>query len=237
MKPAFDTYTRRARVQPALIVALPLGLATTAWFSEALSGLGALWGLFVWCGGTALLAQLARDRGLTKEPRLFQKWGGKPTTRLLRHRDAPNNVTLTRYHKRLQELLKLEIPTPEQEQHHPAKADEIYDSCTAFLLEKTRDKDQFPVVFEELCNYGFRRNLWGMKPIGVTIATLGITPMAVIIFINIRKSLPISPQVYAVGVINLLLLLIWLFWLTPSWIKHTADAYAERLLAACDNLR
>ena len=84
----FDTYTRRARLYPALLVALPLGLATLAWFPEGLAGWGTLWGLVTWSGATALLAQVGRDKGRVKEPGLFEQWGGKPTTRMLRHRHA-----------------------------------------------------------------------------------------------------------------------------------------------------
>ena len=55
-----DQYTIRARVLPALLVALPLGLATLAWFPDGLSGWSALWGLAVWSGATVLLGQLGK---------------------------------------------------------------------------------------------------------------------------------------------------------------------------------
>jgi hypothetical protein len=29
---------------------------------------------------------------------------------------------------------------------------------------------------------------------------------------------------------------LWLFLFTPNWVKIAADAYAERLLDACENL-
>ncbi len=38
-----DAYTLRARVAPALIAALPLAIAVTAFFPEGLSGWTALW--------------------------------------------------------------------------------------------------------------------------------------------------------------------------------------------------
>jgi hypothetical protein len=40
----------------------------------------------------------------------------------------------------------------------------------------------------------------------------------------------------AVGVINFLVLLAWIFWITPNWVKLTADAYADRLLGALSSL-
>jgi hypothetical protein len=238
--PSFDlsnAYVRRARLQPAMLVALPLGLATLAWSPGGVVGWSLVWSLFVFCGGTALMAQVARDRGKKKEPELFRSWGGKPTTRLLRHRDAPNKTLLGRRHQKLQRLVKgVKIPSVDEELADPGMADEVYEACTAFLLEKTRKKAEFPLVFEENCNYGFRRNLWGMKPLGASIALLGTLAVALLLILNHRSGVSPSPIVLVCAVLNLLLLLGWLIWFTPDWVRLAADAYAERLLAACEKL-
>lgn len=42
-----------------------------------------------------------------------------------------------------------------------------------FLREQTRDPKMFPIVYEENVNYGFRRNLLGLKPTGAAIAVVG----------------------------------------------------------------
>src|ERR1035437_4466168 len=97
-----NTYTRRARLTPALIVVLPLGIAVLSWSPDGLKSWTVLWSLFIWAGGTALMAQLARDRGREKEKELFQLWGGKPTTRLLRYAGSENPVLVTRRHASLQ---------------------------------------------------------------------------------------------------------------------------------------
>lgn len=238
MKVVLDAYTRRARLWPALLVALPLGLATLAWFPEGLAGWGTLWGLVAWSGGTALLAQVGRDKGKVKESRLVENWGGMPTTRMLRHRHAANKVILARYHKKLQELLPdTKIPTPAEEQADPAGADEIYKNCTAFLRAKSRDRKRFALVFEENCNYGFRRNLWGMKPLGITTALAGIVAVAFYFVVNyFGKGVAVPPRALMCGVGNLLLLLGWVLWFTPDWVKIPAEAYAERLLEASEEL-
>jgi hypothetical protein len=36
--------------------------------------------------------------------------------------------------------------------------------------------------------------------------------------------------------LNLFLLFCWLFAITPNWVKRASDSYAERLLAASENL-
>jgi hypothetical protein len=232
-----DTYVRRARLQPAMLVALPLALAVFAWSCSGLARWGVLWSVFVWCGGTALMAQVARDRGRLKEPGLYRSWGGKPTTRLLRHRDALNRVVLSRRHKRLQLLVTgVRIPSAEAEEADQEGADQVYDACTAFLLEKTRSKEHFPLVFEENCSYGFRRNLWGMKPLGLLTSTLGLVAVLVPVVVSLRAGTVPALIVFVCGGFCLLLLVGWLTWFTPEWVRIAAEAYAERLLAACENL-
>ena len=75
-----DTYTRRARLQPALLAALPIGVAVLAWFPKGFTEWGVFAGLLTSAGVTALLARLARIRGKRLESKLFVLWGGKPTT-------------------------------------------------------------------------------------------------------------------------------------------------------------
>ena len=239
-KKLLDEYTRRARLYPALIVALPLAVATLSWFSDDLAGFGSLWGVIVWCGGTFFLAQLGRDMGLNKQEGLFDEWGGALTTRGLRHRDALNEVTLNRYHRKLEQLIPdTKISTPEEEQADEDAtnaADKVYESCVTFLKEATRDKTKFPLVFEENCNYGFRRNLWGMKSVGITTSSIGIASAIVQISLIIGKDISFTRVIILCGIVNLVLTLIWFFVIKKKWVKTAADAYAERLLASIDVL-
>ena len=234
----FNPYVRRARLQPAMLVALPLGLATLAFWPNGIAGWGTVWSLFVFCGGTALMAQMARDKGKNKEPALFASWGGKPTIQRLRHRDAENKILLARRHERLKKLISgIRLPSPEEELADTATADMAYDTCTAFLIERTRKKDIFPLVFEENCNYGFRRNLWGMKPLGLTTSMVSTCAVAAIVVLEVRTGRVPSPTAIACGVINLAMFLSWAIWFTPSWVRIAAFAYADRLLAACETLK
>ncbi|MEX2285369.1 MAG: hypothetical protein WEE89_22980, partial [Gemmatimonadota bacterium] len=99
-----DEYERRARLKPTLLVSLSPTLAAMCWFPD-LSAQQAVVGLLVYFGLTALLSQLGRDQGKRKEPLLFGKWGGKPTSQLLRHRDFNLGAdTRQRYRRALAEL-------------------------------------------------------------------------------------------------------------------------------------
>lgn len=233
-----DAYTRRARLAPPLLVALPVALAFFSVAPEKSLDWESIWAIIVWCGGAKLLWEVGRDQGVKKQEYLFDLWGGRPTTQSLRYKNAPNRTTLERRHKKLQELLPdIVIPTAAQEENDPKEADEVYKTCTDFLKSKTRDKKKFPLIFKENCSYGFRRNLWGMKPIGITTTAIGFA--IIIVFILYRlfaKAESIPVNLIFCGLINLILLLLWLFWFKPEWVRIPAEAYAERLLEAIERL-
>ncbi len=233
-----NPYVRRARLQPALIVVLPLALATLAWFPAGIAGWGIVWSVVVACGGTALLAQVARDAGKRKEKDLYAIWGGMPSVRFLRHCNAKNPVTLGRYHAKLAKLIKgQKMPSQEEEQESPEAADAVYDTCTKYLLEATRDRKKFDLLFDENCNYGFRRNLWGMKAYGITFAAVGLILTLTLPAIRLVKHSPITPIAIICGAINIVLLYTWISWIRPEWVRIPAEAYGERLLAACEVLK
>lgn len=232
-----NEYERRARLKPTLLVCLPPTLAATCWFAD-LSAPQALTGLLVYCGLTALLSQLGRDQGKRKEPWLFEKWGGKPTSQLLRHRSSYLGAdTRQRYRRALADLVpQLSLPTVQAEQSDPNAADATYDSCAAALRERTRDTSRFPLVFAENINYGFRRNLWGMRSAGVGLSIVGLVAS---VGAAIAKSVDGWPPALAVvaSALNGLMLVWWILRINPDWVRLAAFAYAERLLASCEVLR
>lgn len=237
MEFAFDLYTKRARIGPALVLILPLSLSFVVWFPETRLWEGVVTGVLIAFGGIALLAQMGRDWGVQKENHLHKSWGGKPTTMLLRHHETLNRPVLERRHNKLQEIVPgIRMPSHQEEQENPAAADEVYEACTKFLLEKTRDKDRFPLVFEENCNYGFRRNLWGLKSLGLVFATVGVLSAVVHAYLVYKHHRLLGAIDLVAAIVNVALLLTWVFWFTPGWVKIVALAYAERLLASCEEL-
>ena len=142
------------------------------------------------------------------------------------------------------------LPTREEEETCPAQADTRYEEVVTSLREATRDRDRFPLVFAELANYGFRRNLWGLRPIGasvaVALALVSWTSLLLTIWgrpwpdpwWNILAA-PDSTAVIrlAVASANTIFAVFWTFWVRPSWIKTVADAYAMRLMESVQTLR
>ena len=230
-----DTYEFRARLQPFLLVAMPMALATMVFF-EDFSLFQLLAGILASLGVTSFLSQIARDQGKQKEPSLFEAWGGKPTTQLLRHRcKRISEQQKKRYHEAIKQLVVgVNLPSKREEDDMPSEADEVYEVCTAFLREKTRDKSQFPLVAHENMSYGFRRNLWGMKPVGIVLCIAGL--IASLIGTIWFSTTSVSPISIAAILINASMVAAWFLRITPEWVKMPAFAYAERLLASCDTL-
>ena len=118
----------------------------------------------------------------------------------------------------------------------PDAADKVYESCIHFLRERTRDYGQFPLVLDENMNYGFRRNLWGWKPLGIASCAIGLLASLGRLGWEIYRAHEVSVIPAVAAVVIGLMLAVWTLAVNPAWIKLAADAYAQRLLAACENL-
>ena len=202
-------------------------------------------------GGTAIMAQLGRGLGRKKEPNLWKSWGGPPTTRLLRHHCLVGDITLApELRWQIEDWIGYPLPTKQREEAYPSSADTKYEEVVASLREATRDMTKFPLVFAENANYGFRRNLWGLRPIGAPIAVC-ITLISWIllsltiwgrpwpdpwwdVFVNPDSVVVIR---IAVAAVSTILVAFWMFWVKPSWVKTVADTYATRLMESVQTLR
>ncbi|MEN2402596.1 hypothetical protein GKZ90_0022595 [Flavobacterium sp. MC2016-06] len=235
MNLGIDEYSIKARFYPSFIVLIPaivLSIYYLTNFEQYYHYLTALSvaGLF-----TFILAQLGRDKGKVKEIQLFQYFGGKPTTQILRHRDAfLDKTTKKRYHFLLSQKLQLQMPTEIEENSDILNADGIYDSCAKYMISKTRDTNVYYLLFKENISYGFRRNLWGMKSWSISI--LIITLFIHLIFATTSFSeFSFSNSEIGLIVFLLFLLFFWIFIITRGWIKIAAFAYAERLFEGLNN--
>jgi hypothetical protein len=163
-----DRYARKARLYPALLTLFPVFVTVMTLFPMLYESIGvAISSLAIGCGVLMLLASNVRYLGRKKEQQLYEVWGGKPTTVWLRHSDRNlDALTKQRYHAFLSKNIPdLKLPTSNEETTNPLGADDYYESAVKWLLEYTRDKRKYPLVFEENINYGFHRNMLALKPV------------------------------------------------------------------------
>lgn len=129
-----DRYALRARRMPVLLVVLPalLLLAVSVLRASTLGiATGAVLGAL-----SVLAAELGRDRGRNLQPALWARWGGPPTTQLLRFCDAPSREFAARAHEEIERVFALDLPSEAREAADPKAADETYEAATLLLIGK-----------------------------------------------------------------------------------------------------
>jgi hypothetical protein len=226
-----DAYDRGARIAPAYLVFSPLvvlvfalALGTPVWWSK-------LGGVLAACGAPVLVVQWGRSGGRKKEPKLFENWGGAPTTKLLRFAEGGSRAGVVQRHEAVERATGIVMPSPEEEAADPATADATYETGVTALRELTRDEEQFPLVLKENIGYGFRRNLWGRKGYGIAVAVLVLAASG-----GLLVAAAVGHEVYAwesaavAAAYAALALVLWITTVTTEWVHEAADAYAKRLL-------
>ncbi len=233
---SLDDYVVLARKRPFFLAILPTAFAVGAWFPTL-----HWWVSFpsvVLCLLIGVCGDIGRG-GRELEDTLYARWGGKPTTKMLRHNGSPfDEQKLRLLHEKLGALTGVKAPTKSQEQKRPEEADRIYEGYAAYLREETRNGKQFPLLRGELINYGFARNSLGLRPFGVGVSLVSV---AVVLarfgwLWHQKASFASFGLPLVISIIVVFLLGFWVRWVRESWVHQMANAYAERLLAAAMKL-
>ena len=196
-------------------------------------------------GVIAFFSNLISNHGNELQTRLFSEWGKAPTTALLRFVDSYlDPYTKERYHRWLEAMVpELRMPTHEQEQAEPLKADACFASAGAFLREHSRDRSKYPMIYSDNVAYGYARNLLLMKPFGIAAAALGLLANVVFLYVDISAYLSVDGQRSltmqfdcGIGATLLSLAMLWVFTgvVNKEYVKGRAVRYAKSLLAACE---
>jgi hypothetical protein len=235
-----DNYSLKARVFAVAILLLPtiiIGIAFSINFksyNEALTSLGVTAALLY------LLSNLGRDKGKQRESLLWEAWGGSPTNKILCFDNGIISLnTKLRYHEKLQQLCPMPYSTsPDFEKTNPNESKDIYRSWTEYLLSKTRDDNKFPLLAKENISYGFRRNLLGLKPYGITLIIIVFISYFVwqVLKSGFHNMSEYPVEFYISEAILVILLFFWLFVVNKSWVRIPAFAYAKRLFETLDTV-
>ncbi|MCG9703059.1 hypothetical protein L1D19_23625 [Vibrio natriegens] len=243
----FDEYSFNARVKPALFLVFPLFISLLVLFEPSRTWTGSTVTFLVAFGVINFAANQMSTKGNVLQERLFKKWGGAPTTVVLRHSDNTiDSVTKSRYMKKLALLISNFTPmTVESEQANPEKADELYTSASNYLREHTRDTTKYPLIFKENIAYGFSRNIRAFKSLGIFIAVSSLLVSLLVTYIGAAPLNIMSPMIVIQKIsfpnlsliaIHLWIIWIWIFLVTENWVKVRALAYAKRLYSACEKI-
>lgn len=134
------------------------------------------------------------------------------------------------------------FPTAAEESADPDAADQLYARGARWLLDETRDKERFPLLFKELIANGFRRNALGIKPIAIFIALasagwiFAAADILTMTGFNTAAVAEVKLCVRVVFGVDVMLLATWVFFITERTVRSSALMYADLLLRACDRL-
>lgn len=232
---AFDSYERKARLYPMLLVLLPAVLGAASWLPTGVDIEALLGGTVTSVVLAAFLGQVARDQGKKREPELFRAWGGKPSVRALSYEGQFFDAkTLRRIHRSINGI-DSELRFPKNAIEEAAERDAAftsYESASELLLSQTRDLEKFRLVFSENVNYGYRRNLWAMKWPGLLLSILGV--MASILRLSMMTVTESSMVWVAIisGLVGVFICTLWITRVTSDWVRVAADSYARQLCLA-----
>ena len=185
------------------------------------------------------------SQGNVLQDKLFKKWGGAPTTLILRHSDNElDKYTKQRYREKLVSLVSnFKNVSERAERANPTDADQYYISAINYLREKTRDSEKYPLILKENMNYGFSRNLLAFKSTAITIILISLAISLLIIvvtfkdkYVDINSLSLLSPQYYVLVILHIIFLLFWCLMINETWVKVRAYAYAKRLLSSCEDI-
>jgi hypothetical protein len=229
-----DVYTRGARLAPAYLVFSPvvvfvvaLWLGTSDWWSK-------LGGALAGCGAPIIAAEWARSGGRGKQEALWAKWGGPPTTKLLRFAEGGSAAAVNQRHQDVERVTGSKLPTAAEESADPKTADEKYATAVTSLRAKTEKEE---LVLRENTLYGFRRNLWERKPFGIAVAAvILLASVGLLIAAAVGHAWGSWPAAAVVAGFAALALLVWLTMVDEDWVHEAADAYPERLMQTATRL-
>jgi hypothetical protein len=217
-----DRYDLEARFAPAYLALAPAILtAIILMGSESFALAQRVSALIASLGIPLFLGNVARSRGKREEGRLRKQWGGRHSVDALRFRSSTNQHQTEHRHAVIGQATGLALPT---------QAEEAADS----LIAQTRPENGFRLLFLENCNYGFRRNLLGMKKIGLGVGTIVAVAGIVLTGLHFAGGQGASPTTgVAVAALGIASLIVWRA-VTDDWVDEVARSYAERLMEAAE---
>ncbi len=229
----FDQYEIRARLAPTAVVFSPLFFAffcvvlgvTGSW--PASLGVLAVVALLL----TYVLSFVPRLLGKKIESGLWESWGGPPTTRRMRWRDAAlEEGTKRRLRTKAEEVSGVELLSKEEEERNPREADARITRAFEQVRAAVRKEDAEGVWTKHNAEYGLYRNLLGSRGLWVAASLSGALICAAIWYFAARNpwlvigfgaDLASASLAYALG------------WrVLPTATKMSADRYAQSVVGS-----
>lgn len=226
-----DDYERAARLLPGLLAVAPVAVAIAAIglpVAPWTAGIGSLVALVA----PAVLTKYVRNRGAALEDRLFDSWGAPPTTRLLQPSSGGWDAIRDARRANVEAATGLRLPRSD----HPRDR-QSYHAAVLALRAKTEDSTRFRRLHAENKNYGFERNLLGIRTEGLALSAVGLLGVFAAGIAAVLWNTPWETVTLSVGfMLDALMLAFWVWWPTEHRVLLAAERYAARLVDAAAEL-
>lgn len=236
IKKMFDDFTFHARVMPVFIILIPvLSLGVVKGILEKDFWTNT-WTTLVIVVFLSLASRVAREIGKNYEKKMFEKLGGKPTTILLRYsNDVIDNLSKTRYHQKLNEKIT-ELNLPLNKRSEGRNSDEKYDSAINWLRNYANaNRDKEFRVYQELIEYNFWRNLFGLRLIAFGMYLLIAIREVYIMKVFSISELLMQPYPKYIAFLIMIISIILIFWfVSKKTVERKAFDYAKALIEVCE---
>ena len=230
-----DKYTLQARVVPAIIIAspiLPLAVVALSVLNLSSKTIGSTAILFF--AAIFAASQAVRVAGEAIEQKLWRSWGGAPSTRFVRWRDAKfAPETKERIHWIIRNRFGIALLAFEAEAGDQSLADSRIEQAFLQVRQVLRNEAAKDLVNTHNAEYGFVRNLVGTRSVFVVVAVGCVVASMLGYYFH--------PGPRTLGLCGLetflLALSIWFGWFVfPRLLQPAADAYAESAWSSFLNL-
>ena len=114
--------------------------------------------------------------------------------------------------------------------------EQMAELAVTWLIARTRDVKEFPLVNEENINFGMSYNLLGIKNYAVVFTLLNLGIDIICIVLRFKKIISISYEVLiGATMISFIFLMIWCLIVNKKLVKRCGKNYARALLSTCDS--
>jgi len=222
-----DRYERKARLLPGLLLAAIPALTvgsllqeSAPWYTAAGSTVG------VEFLAAIVLGHLARARGRRAEDQLWKEWGGSPTTRWLRPWDQScSDQQKAKWRGAIKRLTGMSLPASVPENDGQENVDRQIADATRQLRYALRGKPQAEILATHNEDYGFVRNLCGVRWLWVSLSLVCLVGCGITFAFGMRPYLGLTiAGVFSAASIAIAREL-------PDHVRRCADRYAESLFA------
>lgn len=222
-----DRYERKARLLPGLLLAAGPALTAgallhelSAWYAAVGAAVG------VEFLAAIVLGHYARARGRALEDSLWASWGGPPTTRWLRPNDTScSDQQKSKWRGAIKRLTGMTIPASVRD-GADASVDQAITEATRQLRYVLRNKPNAAILQSHNEDYGFARNLYGVRVLWVALAVLCVAACGVAFAMRMKPYAALAVSISALALSCLVASDL------PKYVRRCADRYAESLFAA-----